>query len=163
MIQIFRTDSTNDNFHLLIKQLDEELGERYGEIQNFYAKHNKLEKINTVVLAFYSNNLAGCGCFREIDKNTAEIKRMYVKQEFRGKGISKFILLELEKWAGELKYKSLLLETGIKQHEAIGLYTKLGYSKVENYGQYKGIANSVCMQKVVLFLVAVKPDLNKAK
>jgi hypothetical protein len=50
-------------------------------------------------------------------------------------------------WAGELSYKKCILETGIRQAEAIGLYRKSGYVLIPNYGQYEGIENSVCFEK----------------
>jgi hypothetical protein len=53
----------------------------------------------------------------------------------------------LEKWTAELSYGKCILETGIKQPEAIGLYKKSGYTVIPNYGQYAGIENSVCFEK----------------
>ena len=72
---------------------------------------------------------------------------MFVKPEFRGKGISKFVLKELESWGSQLGYSKSVLETGTKQLEAIGLYTKSGYSRIDNYGPYVNMPYSVCMQK----------------
>ncbi|HEY9116189.1 MAG TPA: GNAT family N-acetyltransferase, partial [Roseivirga sp.] len=76
-----------------------------------------------------------------------EIKRMYVLENFRGQGVAGLILTELEKWAKELGYSQSVLETGKRQPEAISLYTKHGYEVTENYGQYQGVANSVCFKK----------------
>ncbi len=76
-----------------------------------------------------------------------EVKRMYTVPTHRGKGLASQVLNELEKWAGELSYKSCLLETGIKQPEAIRLYQKNGYRIIPNYGQYAGVENSVCFEK----------------
>ena len=72
---------------------------------------------------------------------------MVVKPECRGNGIAKLILLELEKWAMEKGFTKSVLETGVKQPEAIRFYTKLGYVKTQNYGQYIGNENSICMSK----------------
>ena len=89
----------------------------------------------------------GCGCFKKFNNSTVEIKRMFVPLSFRGKGISKKLLIELEQWAKEKGFSGFVLETGKKQHEAIGLYTKLGYQQIENYGQYVDMPNSVCFRK----------------
>jgi GNAT superfamily N-acetyltransferase len=75
---------------------------------------------------------------------------MYTLPEFRGKGIASKILSELELWAKEENYKSAVLETGFLQTDAISLYKKLGYVITENYGQYIGIENSICMKKSLL-------------
>ena len=91
----------------------------------------------------------GCGCFKPYSANAVEIKRMYVKTENRGKGISKQILTELENWALELGFTHSILETGPKQPEAIGLYIKSGYSRIENFGQYAAMPNSICFSKTI--------------
>lgn len=58
------------------------------------------------------------------------------------------MISELEKLGKEKEYKYALLETGIKQHEAINLYKNTGYSEISNYGPYEGNINSVCMKKI---------------
>jgi GNAT superfamily N-acetyltransferase len=72
---------------------------------------------------------------------------MYTLPEYRGKGIAKLILNELENWAREEGYAASILETGHLQKDAIGLYQKLGYKVIPNFGQYIGVENSVCMEK----------------
>ena len=74
---------------------------------------------------------------------------MFVPFEHRGRGIAKEIIKELESWAVELSFKRCILETGLKQPEAIALYTKSGYNSIPNYGQYQGMYNSVCFEKIV--------------
>ena len=64
-------------------------------------------------------------------------------------GIATQILTELEKWATELSFKKCVLETGKKQPEAIALYIKNGYKIIPNYGQYEGVENSVCFEKLL--------------
>jgi putative acetyltransferase len=149
MIEIFRTDSTNTDFKILVSQLDKELFERYGQVQSNLDQHNKIETCDAVLIVKGNNNFIGCGCFKKYNKDTAEIKRMYVDPNYRGQGISKKIIGELEGWAKELGYKYTILETGIKQPEAIGLYKKYGYQRIDNYGQYHGVDTSVCMKKLI--------------
>jgi putative acetyltransferase len=146
-IQILRTSSIDNHFTSLIALLDSELNSRYGELQKGYDKHNIIAHSNTVVIALDEKKPVGCGCFKPYGENTVEIKRMFVHKEYRGKGISKLVLKALESWAVEHGFVSAVLETGIGQHEAIGLYTSCGYNKIENYGQYAGNMNSVCMMK----------------
>ena len=78
-----------------------------------------------------------------------EVKRMFVPQEQRGKGIASRILKELESWAAELGYKKCILETGEKQPEAIALYKKNNYVVIKNYGQYVDVESSVCFEKMI--------------
>jgi GNAT superfamily N-acetyltransferase len=76
---------------------------------------------------------------------------MFTLPEYRGKGVAKTILSELEKWAKEEKYSVSILETGFMQKDAIHLYEKMGYEVTENFGQYIGVENSICMKKRIIF------------
>ncbi|UPT72226.1 MAG: GNAT family N-acetyltransferase [Flavobacterium sp. JAD_PAG50586_2] len=97
---------------------------------------------------YYENGIGlGCGAFKEYQPKMAEIKRMFVMPEARGKGIAVAILNELEAWAAVSGYESTLLETSVKLESAIALYKKSGYQTIENYGQYVGVESSVCMRK----------------
>lgn len=72
--------------------------------------------------------------------------------KFRGRGIAKAILTELEKWALELEYRKTILETGYKQVAAIDLYRHTGYVQMENYGLYAEIPISICFKKILFKL-----------
>lgn len=151
MVEIIRTDSNNPFFIALAKQLDDELYSRYGTFQSRYDEYNTVRNIDTVVLGFIDNTPAGCGCFKSLSKESAEIKRMMIKPEFRGTGLAGIILEELEKWAIEKGFIISVLQTGIKQPEAIRFYSRNGYCIIENYGQYADDDNSVCMEKKLKF------------
>jgi GNAT superfamily N-acetyltransferase len=147
MITIKRTNSEDKDFHELVKLLDQDLLNRYGVLQDFYSRFNSIQNLPTVVVAFYNGQPVGCGCFKKFEDGSVEVKRMYVANEERGKGIGAAILAELEKWAGELKNHSIVLETGNNQPEAVHLYKKMGYIIIPNYGQYSGMETSICMKK----------------
>lgn len=150
MLKIIRTDSNNKDFQELVRLLDEDLMIRDGAEHSFFAQFNKLDSIKHVVLAYDDEHAVGCGAFKKYDNETAEIKRMFVKLEKRGKGIAVEVLKELEKWASETGFSSAILETGKKQPEAIHLYQKSNYKVIPNFGQYKEVENSVCMKKKLL-------------
>ncbi|MCY7362880.1 MAG: GNAT family N-acetyltransferase [Ignavibacteria bacterium] len=149
MIKLLRTDSGNPELSELIKLLDAVLRESDGDEHAFYSQYNKLENIQNFVIAYLNEIPAGCGAIKKNSYNTAEIKRMYVKPEFRGKGIAKNILKELEMWAYELNFSECILETGKKQSNALWLYKSAGYKVIPNYGQYAGVELSVCMKKIL--------------
>jgi GNAT superfamily N-acetyltransferase len=149
VLKLIRTDSDNPDFIQLVKLLDAELNERDGDEHSYYSQYNRLDTIKNAVIAYINENALGCGAFRKYREDTAEIKRMFVKSELRGKAIGVKILGELEKWAEELGMNTFILETGKRQPEAIRLYEKSGYTVIPNYGQYGGIENSVCMKKIV--------------
>ena len=127
--------------------LDYDLNERYGELQKQYNKHNKVDYINDVVIIYKDEAAVACGAFKAHNIDAMELKRIFVIKENRGQGLSKIIVNELEK-LGKIKgYEYALLETGIKQYEAINLYKNTGYQIIENYEPYIGNTNSVCMKK----------------
>jgi len=148
-MKLLRTNSFNSDFKELCFELDNELNKRYGKEQSKYDKHNVIEDNRTVIVGYLYDIPVASGCFKEIDHNSIEIKRMFVTPAQRRKGFSKNILSALEKWAQELGYSIARLETGKGQPEAIGLYEKAGYIVTENYGPYIGIENSICMKKKI--------------
>jgi len=147
MLTIIRTNSNDQDFINLVKQLDAYLAVKDGRDHAFYDQYNKLDKIKHVVVAYDNNQPVGCGAIKEYDSNTMEVKRMFTLPEYRGKGIATKLLNELEKWTIELGYEKCILETGKRQPEAIALYKKNGYKSIPNYGQYTGMDNSVCFEK----------------
>jgi putative acetyltransferase len=149
MIHCIRTDSENENFRSLVRELDADLKIRDGEDNAFYSQFNKIDKIKYAIVAFDGEVPVGCGAIKEYTPDMMEIKRMYVPVNRRGQGIASLILKELEDWAAELNYKKCILETGKKQPEAIELYKKNGYRIISNYGQYANVENSVCFEKVL--------------
>lgn len=149
MIQLSRTNSDNPGFVVLVKLLDADLAERDGSEHAFYAQFNKIDKIKHVVVAYENGAPVACGAMKEWATGIMEVKRMYTLPANRGKGIAATILAELEAWAAELGYHKCLLETGKKQPEAIALYQKSGYNNIPNYGQYAGVDNSICFEKII--------------
>jgi putative acetyltransferase len=149
MIRLLRTNSENRDFIELVKLLDAELAIRDGKDHSFYAQFNKIDQIKYAAVAYEDSRPVSCGAIKEYDSNTIEIKRMFTLLEKRRKGIAAMVLKELEAWAADLSYKRCILETGRKQPEAIALYCKNGYKSITNYGQYAGVENSVCFEKLI--------------
>lgn len=144
-----RVNSTDSDFIALVKKLDEDLAIRDGEDHSFYAQYNGIENLNNAIVTLLDDQAVGCGAFKCIDEDTAEIKRMYTDEDQRGKGIASIVLDELEVWTKELGFKKCVLETGKMQPEAIALYKKQGYKIIANYGPYIGIEASLCFQKML--------------
>lgn len=146
-VKIVSTDSKRTEFIELTRLLDADLTERYGQLQKQYDRYNKLDNINNVIVIYIDKIAAGCGAFKEFDEESAELKRIFVKKEYRKQGLAKLIVNKLEEMIKDKGYKYAVLETGIKQYEAIGCYKSRGYTIIQNYGPYIGDANSVCMKK----------------
>jgi GNAT superfamily N-acetyltransferase len=150
MINCIRTNSENEHFRLLVQELDADLKDRDGDDHVFYAKFNKIDTIQHVIVAYENEVAVGCGAIKQHTSDAIEVKRMYVLVHQRRKGIATAMIQSLEQWASELGYLYCLLETGKRQPEAIALYTKSGYHIIPNFGQYENVGNSVCFKKALL-------------
>ena len=149
MLYYKRHSSDNQNFKELVALLDADLALRDGDENTFYAQFNGIDTLKNCVVFYSDETLVACGAFKEFNEDTVEIKRMYVQPDFRGKGIASKALLVLEEWAKELNYSYSVLETGLRQPEAIALYKKNNYTITDNYTPYEHMKNSVCFRKVL--------------
>lgn len=147
MFQLVRTNSNNPDFINLVKDLDVYLAKKDGDEHDFYDQFNSIENIKHVLVCYHRDNPVGCGSFKEYDSHTVEIKRMYTTPNMRGKGVASIILKSLENWALESGYRRSILETGLRQTEAVLFYKKCSYTIIENYGQYRKMDNSICFEK----------------
>ncbi|MTG96684.1 MULTISPECIES: GNAT family N-acetyltransferase [Myroides] len=149
MLNIIRTDATNEDFINLTKELDDYLKTTDGDEHDFFDQYNKLDQINHVIIIYFDNIAIGCGAIKPYDQHTIEIKRMYTKPNARGKGVASTILTELEKWSKALGYSRCILEMGKRQTQAEILYRKNNYTLIPNYGQYQEIESSICFEKTL--------------
>jgi GNAT superfamily N-acetyltransferase len=149
MIHLLRTDSNNKDFQYLVNLLDKHLHILNGNKDVFFAQYNKIDALKHTIVAYQNNIPVGCGAIKEYEYGIAEVKRMYVLEDKRGLGIATKVLMELEKWAAELGYTKCILETSIHLASAVSLYKSNNYKSIPNYGQYKGIENSICFEKVL--------------
>ena len=149
MIRILRTNSKNEDFVELVSQLDALLAAFDGREHDFYDKYNKIDKIEYVVVAYFDDVPVACGAIKKYDQEAMEVKRMFTRDEYRGRGIASIILANLEQWAKELGYSKCILETGRRLPEAVRLYQRSGYQQIPNYGQYIQMENSICFEKIL--------------
>ena len=90
---------------------------------------------------------SGCGAWRALPSGEAEIKRVYVEPAFRRRGLAQLIVAVLEDGAARAGHRSVVLNTGHEQPEAIALYAGLGYSPVPGYGIYACEPDAVFLGK----------------
>ena len=149
------TDGSNKDFIELCHELDEFLNELVGGEENRaeYIPYNKLEDIHDVILVYDNDNAIGSASFKKYDDQHAEVKRVFIKKEYRGRGISNKLMELLEDHARKKGYDYLILESGEPLIAAMALYRKIGYEVIPNYGQYKDMKDSVCMRKKISTLV----------
>jgi putative acetyltransferase len=134
----------------LIAALDAGLAKLYPPEQRFgpnlKAQHLQ-DGRGTFLVARDGEQAVGCGAIRLIDAKTAEVKRMYVEPDQRGRGVGRAVLASLEAAARELGAQRLVLETGIYSKDALGLYRGAGLEQIECWGEYATSPTSVCLEK----------------
>ena len=101
------------------------------------------------LVASFAGQPAGCVALQPAGPTTGELKRMYVSPEFRGRGIGRALLTELEELASGLGYARIRLATGVRQPEAIALYERSGYSLTPPYGKYVNDPLCRCYEKTI--------------
>ncbi len=144
----------------LITALDAGLAALYPPEQRFgpNLKPEHLEAgRGTFLVARDGARAIGCGALRLIDATTAEVKRMYVEPDMRGKGVGRAVLASLETAAGKMGVHRLVLETGVHQEAAIALYLRAGFAPLDCWGEYAPSPTSVCFEKRLKRLGAVDP------
>jgi GNAT superfamily N-acetyltransferase len=149
-LAVQRFDILSPAARTLIEALNAELSSRYPEEG---ACHFRLDADEVsdgrgaFLIASRSGKPIGCGAVRRIEQRTGELKRMYVSPEERGRGIGRAILAALEAEARALGISRLVLETGVRQSEALALYRRAGFSRIAPFGEYVTSPLSVCMAK----------------
>jgi putative acetyltransferase len=132
----------------LVVRLDAELMRRYpGEAIGGVEPRAFRDAGGYFLIARCDTEVAGCGAFRPVDSRTVEIKRMFVEARFRRMGIARAVLQALETEARRRGYARSILETGVRQPEAIALYRASGYEDIQPFGPYVDSALSVCLGK----------------
>ena len=148
-IKTIRTNSKNKDFINLVKELDTYLKITDEDEHDFYNQFNSIDVLKEVVVTYVDKFAVGCAAIKKFENSAVEVKRMFVLKEHRGTGVAQQLLVALENWAKELGYRKCVLETGIRQIEAVKFYKKCTYKVIPNYGQYSGMENSICFEKEI--------------
>ena len=124
-------------------------------LQPLYAPESRhgfsIEKLLNQGVAFFVSRYdgipAGCGSIKLFGTDYAEVKRMYVRPQFRGHGLGKSMLNHLAAYSTQHGIHVLRLETGIYQTEAIRLYEQFGFRRIPPFGDYFDDPVSLCYEK----------------
>jgi len=139
----------------LIDLVQQEYVTRYGDPDVTPVDPAEFAAPQGIFLVGYRDEVpVACGGWRSHDEDDgslragdAEIKRMFVVDGERGKGYARTMLAALERTASDAGCHRIVLETGLKQPEAIALYRSSGYHEIDKFGVYAQDELSVCMAK----------------
>lgn len=147
-ITIKKVATNCQDLHVLVTELDRFFIEEWGnEVAQGYQKHHHLTEMSTAIICYDEDRAVGCGCWKLLENKTPEIKRMYVKKEYRGQKIATKILNALEIDLTKQGFSHVVLETGAEMTAAIRFYDTNGYQIVPNYGEFIGDERCICLEK----------------
>ncbi|WP_243715406.1 GNAT family N-acetyltransferase [Micromonospora sp. KC207] len=131
----------------LIRDLDADLTARYPDEPCTGGAH--IHPAIRFLLAEADGRPVGCCAVQPFPTpdTAAELKRMYVAPEARGRGVAARLLAEAERTAASFGHTEMRLETAVHQPEAIALYTRAGYLPIPNYPPYQDKSLSRCYAK----------------
>ena len=121
--------------------------ENIGDVALNYLDYNQLEDSYVVLLVLNWGNPIACASYRLFDKDSVEIRRVYVKRRYRNKGIAYKLVKSLEKLVMEDNFKYSYITTGTENAVAIALYNKLGYETIDNFTIFENDDICLCMRK----------------
>ncbi|HKP28880.1 MAG TPA: GNAT family N-acetyltransferase [Gemmatimonadales bacterium] len=149
-VRITREDPASGDATALILELESHLAGHYAaESRHGYS----VEKLIAQDVAFFllrdGDAPAGCGGIQLFGTEYGELKRMYVRPAFRGRGFGNLLLDHLAAYARSNGIPLLRLETGIHQMEAIAMYERAGFRRIPPFGPYRDDPISLCYEKPI--------------
>jgi putative acetyltransferase len=133
---------------LLIEELESYLVPFYPpESRHGFSVEKLVREAVTFFVTRHDDIPAGCGGVKLFGTEYAEVKRMFVRPQFRGLGLGKLMLNQLTDYSRQHGVTTLRLETGIYQTEAIGLYEGFGFQRILPFGEYREDPLSVFFEK----------------
>jgi putative acetyltransferase len=131
------------------------IAELQAHLESFYPPESRhgfsVDRLIAEGVAFFvlrvAREAAGCGGIKKVDQEYGELKRMYVRPQFRGHGYGAMILNHLADYARSQGIVLLRLETGIHQQAAIRLYEQCGFRRIPPFGPYTDDPVSLCFEK----------------
>jgi GNAT superfamily N-acetyltransferase len=140
-VQIETRAATDPELAALVTAQQRELARSGDDL--VYPAHDGVTYLVVVV----GGRAVACGAWQPLDSDTAELKRMYVRPAYRGRGIARQMVVALEEEAYATGRTVIRLETGTYLPAAIALYRSAGYEPTAAYGEYVGNPYSVCFAK----------------
>lgn len=146
-IQFVQPNSAD--FRMLANLLDAYYFTLVGDIQLKYAEPNRPENMNALAVAYEGEKPIACGAWKAVDGEIAEIKRIYVREEYRRRGVAGALIRALEDSAAASGRRKLILETAVDTTGSHQLYLSLGYQLRDYYGSPAGAENCLCFHKEI--------------
>lgn len=120
----------------LFSEHDDYMIDFLGDDKWCYTRYDESENIESVWTAYSDNFPIGCIAYRKKTEGIGEVKRLFIRSEYRGNGISKKLLDMVECYAKEQGCHTLFLDTRITLEPAVSIYRNFGFSIIFQQGLY---------------------------
>ncbi len=135
-MNIVSTNVTDKSVLSLFSEHDDYMIDFLGNDKWCYTRYSENENIENVWVAYSDSLPIGCIAYRKKADEIGEVKRLYIKNEYRGKGISKELLKTIEHYAKEQGCNTLFLDTRITLEPAVSIYRSYGFNIIFQQGLY---------------------------
>ena len=143
------TDGNDIDFQKFYMKTEEYYSNIVGGIENRkeFIPYNISECITEVLIVYIDDEAVGCAGLKRYSEIDVEIKRVWVEPEQRGHHIALDMMAQIEERASYDGYKRTILQTREIMEDAVELYKKLGYTKIDNYPPYDKLDGAICCAK----------------
>lgn len=135
------------DYAMLAKKLDEYYYTLVGDVHLRYADVNRPENMACRIVVYHEEQPVACGCWKPIDEQAGEVKRIYVLPQYRRRGLASRIIARLEEEIAASGRSTAILETARTTEDSRQLYLSLGYELIDYYGSPAGAENCLCFRK----------------
>lgn len=135
-MNIISAKTTDEGVLRLFSEHDDYMIDFLGDDKRYYTRYSENENIEAVWVVVMDEIPAGCIAYRQKAESVGEVKRMFIKKEYRGRGIAKELLKTVENHARERGCHTLFLDTRITLEPAVSLYRVFGFDIVFQQGLY---------------------------
>ncbi len=149
MISFKWTNGYDEAFKDFYLKTEEYYSSLVGGIDNrrSFVKYNISDAISHVIIAYDDEKPIACAGLKRYSKSDAEIKRVWVEPDYRGRHLAGDMMKLIEEKALTLGFKRTVLQTRKIMEDAVHLYEKLGYKKIDNYPPYDKLDGAICFAK----------------
>ncbi len=135
------------DFRALAAELDAYYFTLVGDVQHRYAEPNRPENMDALVVAYRDETPVAIGAWKRREQDSAEIKRIFVRPQYRRQGVATAVIQTLEDHAAFCGCRRWILETARDTRDSHRLYLSLGYKEIDYYGSPAGAENCRCFYK----------------
>ena len=150
-LRLIWTDGRNEDFRHFWLVTETYYSGLVGGEENrkAFIPYNLSSAVEDVLIVYEDGRAVACAGLKKYSAADAEIKRVWVEPDCRGKHIATMMMARIEEKAAMKGYRRTVLQTRRIMKDAVSLYTKLGYHLIDNYPPYDRLEGAVCFAKVL--------------